>query len=60
MYIHGGGYYLGAATEENFLPTPLAAVGDVIVVGMNYRLGALGFLSTSKLANWRRLVYIYR
>ena len=32
----------------DLLPTPTAVIGDVIVVTMNYRLGALGFLSTGK------------
>ncbi|XP_022100009.1 cholinesterase 1-like [Acanthaster planci] len=47
VHIHGGGYMAGAGTMEELLwPTPTAAIGDVIVVGLNYRLGALGFLST--------------
>ncbi|XP_022111774.1 acetylcholinesterase-like [Acanthaster planci] len=46
VYIHGGGFIVGAGTRPDFYGTQLAAVGDVIVVALNYRLGALGFLST--------------
>ncbi|XP_022097402.1 cholinesterase 1-like isoform X3 [Acanthaster planci] len=46
VFLHGGGFFLGAGTIERTPPTPIAAVGDVIVVTLNYRLGALGFLST--------------
>ncbi|XP_072044528.1 carboxylic ester hydrolase-like [Amphiura filiformis] len=47
FWIHGGGYNMGAGsfTEEMDLH-PLAALGDVIVVSINYRLNAFGFLST--------------
>ncbi|XP_038079405.1 cholinesterase 1-like [Patiria miniata] len=46
VFLHGGAFFLGAGTIERTPPTPIAAVGDVIVVTLNYRLGALGFLST--------------
>nr|XP_039269975.1 uncharacterized protein LOC120344729 [Styela clava] len=42
VWIHGGGYMRGSA---DFYDGELAWFGDVIVVTMNYRLGALGFLS---------------
>ncbi|XP_021356319.1 cholinesterase 1-like [Mizuhopecten yessoensis] len=44
LWIHGGAYAIGQSaiySGEN-----LAAFGDVIVVTVNYRLGALGFLAT--------------
>lgn len=45
--IHGGGYMWGfGSAKENFDFHPMAALGDVIVVTINYRLGVLGFLST--------------
>ncbi|XP_033634706.1 acetylcholinesterase-like [Asterias rubens] len=48
VYIHGGGYHVGAGVMgEPFYPTATACVGDVIVVTINYRLGALGFLSSA-------------
>jgi len=44
FYIHGGEFEHGAS--NTFPGHMLAAVGDVVVVTVNYRLGALGFLST--------------
>lgn len=46
FWIHGGGYSLGAGTIPGMDSSPVAAIGDVIVVAIQYRLGALGFLST--------------
>ncbi|XP_011300993.1 neuroligin-2 isoform X1 [Fopius arisanus] len=44
FYIHGGDYIHGAS---NLFPGHmLAAFHNVVVVSINYRLGALGFLST--------------
>ena len=48
VWIHGGGYQLGAGSIPKQLPIPLAALGDVIVVTFNYRLGPLGFMTTGK------------
>jgi len=45
FYIHGGEFEQGAS--NTFPGHMLAAVGDVVVVTVNYRLGALGFLSTA-------------
>ncbi|XP_072048247.1 cholinesterase-like [Amphiura filiformis] len=47
FWIHGGGYAIGAGSfMEEMDAHPLAALGDVIVVTINYRLNAFGFLST--------------
>lgn len=43
VWMHGGAYFLGAGSQ--FDPTTLVTTGDVIVVTINYRLGALGFLA---------------
>lgn len=43
MWIHGGG--LGAGTANDFDGTALARDNGVVVVAINYRLGALGFLA---------------
>ena len=43
VWIHGGGYYLGSGLGHP--GGPLSAIGDVIVVTFNYRLGPLGFLA---------------
>uniref|UniRef100_A0A2M4BC65 Putative gliotactin n=1 Tax=Anopheles marajoara TaxID=58244 RepID=A0A2M4BC65_9DIPT len=44
IYIHGGEFVRGAS--NTFPGHMLAAFYDVVVVTFNYRLGALGFLST--------------
>ena len=43
VWIHGGD--LTAGESDDFDASRLADVGDVIVVTINYRLGALGFLA---------------
>ena len=48
VWIHGGALVWGQS--DTFDPTPLVQRG-VIVVTLNYRLGALGFLADSALAN---------
>jgi para-nitrobenzyl esterase len=48
VWIHGGGLALDGA--RNYDPTPLAAEGTVVVT-LNYRLGALGFLAHPALAS---------
>ncbi|XP_078597936.1 cholinesterase-like [Branchiostoma floridae x Branchiostoma japonicum] len=44
VYIHGGALQSGTGNKEG--ADWLAAIGDVIVVAMNYRLNVFGFLST--------------
>ncbi|XP_062410097.1 bile salt-activated lipase-like [Sardina pilchardus] len=52
VWIYGGGFLLGGSMGANFLDNYLydgeeiANKGNVIVVTANYRVGALGFLST--------------
>lgn len=43
VWIPGGGFVTGAGSDYD--PTRLAVTGHVVVVTVNYRLGALGFLS---------------
>ncbi|HTO98406.1 MAG TPA: carboxylesterase family protein [Myxococcales bacterium] len=43
VYIHGGGF--GAGTGSTIDGTPLASTQDMVVVTLNYRLGALGWLA---------------
>ncbi|KAI1301724.1 Acetylcholinesterase-1 [Halotydeus destructor] len=44
VYIYGGAFYMGSSSEEVLNALPLSALGDIVVVTFNYRLGALGFL----------------
>jgi para-nitrobenzyl esterase len=44
VWIHGGGFTVGHSYETS-PGHRLAKQGDVIVVSMNYRLGALGFMA---------------
>jgi len=43
VWIHGGALTVGES--DDYIPTKLAQQGKVIVVTINYRLGALGFLA---------------
>jgi len=44
VWVHGGGFVNGSASTPWYDGTRLALRGDVVVVSLNYRLGALGFL----------------
>ena len=46
VYIYGGAYVLG--TGEMYPGYVLALHGEMIVVNFNYRLGAIGWLSTGQ------------
>jgi para-nitrobenzyl esterase len=50
VFIHGGAFVEGAGSSPLYRGTYLAASGNVVVVTLNYRLGALGFLYTGKVA----------
>lgn len=49
VWVHGGAYILGSASQPLYNGRALAAGGDVVVVTINYRLGALGFLELATL-----------
>ncbi len=44
VWIHGGGFVNGSGSVPWYDGTRLVTRGDVVVVSINYRLGALGFL----------------
>jgi para-nitrobenzyl esterase len=44
VWIHGGGYQTGSGAQLIYRGGNLAVHGDVVVVTLNYRLGAFGFL----------------
>ena len=45
FWIHGGAFIIGAGTEAFLEEGVLARRGDIVVVSINYRLGALGFMN---------------
>ena len=44
FWIHGGAFTMGSGSTPWYDGTAFATNGDVVVVTINYRLGALGFL----------------
>ncbi|KWX56616.1 carboxylesterase/lipase family protein [Mycobacterium sp. NAZ190054] len=53
VWVHGGAYILGSASQPLYHGRALATGGDAVVVTVNYRLGALGFLELSTLGGDR-------
>jgi len=45
VFIHGGAFRNGASSKPLYDGKSLAALGNVVVVSMNYRLGSMGFLA---------------
>ena len=45
LWIHGGAFVLGSGATGLYAGGRMAKRGDVVVVTINYRLGALGFLN---------------
>jgi para-nitrobenzyl esterase len=43
VWIHGGAFVIGSGSQPWYDGAGLASRGDVVVVTLNYRLGALGF-----------------
>lgn len=48
VFIHGGGFMVGAGSDHE--AEALARKGDVVVVTINYRLGAFGWLALPELS----------
>jgi para-nitrobenzyl esterase len=53
VWIHGGGFTIGAGSQEIYSGAVLAKRGSVVVVTINYRLGPLGFLRLRDLTHGR-------
>lgn len=45
VWVHGGGFTTGSGSSAIYRGDRLARRGDAVVVTLNYRLGALGFLA---------------
>ncbi|MFZ0831928.1 MAG: carboxylesterase/lipase family protein [Mycobacterium sp.] len=54
VWLHGGAYILGSASQPLYNGRRLATSGDVVVVTVNYRVGALGFLDLSSFSARQR------
>ncbi|MEV0322491.1 carboxylesterase/lipase family protein [Streptomyces sp. NPDC050658] len=60
VYIHGGGWAVGAGSEPDYDGARLAERGDLVVVTFNYRLGLIGWglheaftdIRTGSCSNW--------
>jgi para-nitrobenzyl esterase len=44
VWIHGGAFTIGSGSQRMYDVRPLTKRGQVVLVSINYRLGALGFL----------------
>lgn len=47
VWVHGGGFMLGAGSQPHFHGGALAGSGEIVLVTLNYRLGPFGFLDLS-------------
>ncbi len=54
VFIHGGGYVIGTSALSLYSGSRLAERGDVVVVSMNYRLGAFGYVDFSEFSTPER------
>lgn len=50
VYIHGGGYNTGSGSDPLYDGTRLCRRGDVVVITLNHRLNAFGYLHLADIA----------
>jgi para-nitrobenzyl esterase len=53
VWIHGGAFCMGSGSTPTYRNASLASNGNVVLVTINYRLGALGFLNLNELTKGR-------
>ncbi len=53
VWVHGGAYVLGSSAQSLYRGRALASGGDAVIVTVNYRLGAFGFLDLSSFSTDR-------
>ncbi len=53
VWIHGGAFCMGSGSSRSYTTGTLAANGGIVLVTLNYRLGALGFLNLKELTGGR-------
>lgn len=54
VWIHGGAYALGASSQPAYDGSVMTQTGDVILVTLNYRLGAFGYLDLTRFSTEER------
>jgi para-nitrobenzyl esterase len=50
FWLHGGAYTFGSSRQPLYDGSSFASTGEVVIVTINYRIGALGFLDLSSLS----------
>jgi para-nitrobenzyl esterase len=53
VWIHGGAFIIGSSSQPLYRGGRLARNGDVVLVTLNYRLGAFGFLNLKEVTAGR-------
>jgi para-nitrobenzyl esterase len=53
VWIHGGAFCMGSGSMPMYRTGSLALNGNIVLVTINYRLGALGFLNLNELTKGR-------
>jgi para-nitrobenzyl esterase len=51
VWLHGGAYVFGSGSDESYNGSHLVKRGNVVIVTLNYRLGALGYLAHEGLSS---------
>lgn len=49
LWIHGGAFIIGSGSQEMFRGNTLVRRGDVVLITINYRMGALGFMNLKEI-----------
>lgn len=53
LHLHGGGFYAGSGNSPQFDGEMLARFGDSVVISINHRLGAFGYLNLAEVGGAR-------
>jgi para-nitrobenzyl esterase len=53
FWIHGGAFIIGSGSEAFLDSSNLARRGDIVLVSINYRMGALGFMNLREITGGR-------
>ena len=49
VWIHGGAFIIGSGSDAMYRNSNIVTRGDVVLVSINYRLGALGFMNLKEI-----------